>query len=100
MQSGQVVCVRSRTFLPAGLLSLEVNDQQKRMRCDVANFFLDTVSDKHSETLRSFLSLLRERGALSVTSVQHKRRVSTHEYHTAVLSTWQLQPSFLCNTFR
>jgi hypothetical protein len=68
MQSGQVVCVRSRAFLPAVLLSREVNDQQKRMRCDVANFFLDTVSDKYGETVRCFLSLLRKRGALSVTS--------------------------------
>jgi len=46
------------------------------MRCDVANFLLDTVTDKHGETLRSFLSLLRKRGSLSVASVQHKRRVS------------------------
>ena len=76
MQSGQFVCVRSRAFLPAGLLSLEVNDQQKRMRFDVANFFLDTVSDKYSETLRGFLSLLRKPGALSVTSIQHKRRLT------------------------
>lgn len=99
--SGQVACVRSWACKkPAGLLSLEVNDQHKRMRCDVANFFLDTVRDKYGETLRCFLSLLRKRGAFSVTSVQHKRRITTtHECHTAVLSTWQLQPSFRCNVF-
>ena len=78
MQSGQVVCVRRRAFLLAWLLSLEVNDQQKRMRCDVANFFLDTVSDKYGDTLRCFFPLLRKRGALSFTSDQHQRRITTN----------------------
>lgn len=63
MQSGQFVCVRSRAFLLAGLLSLEVNDQRKRIRCDVANVFLDTVFDKYGEPLCCFLSLHRKRGA-------------------------------------
>jgi hypothetical protein len=85
MQSGQVVCFRSWVFLPAGLLSSEVNDQQKRMWCDVANLFLDIVRDKYGETLRCFLSLLRKRGALSFISVQHKRRITTtHECHITV----------------
>jgi hypothetical protein len=88
MQSRQVVRVRSRAFLLAGLLSLEVNDQQKRARCDIANVLLDTVSDKYGKTLRCFHSLLRKRGALSLTSVQHKRCITnTHECHIDVAIT-------------
>jgi hypothetical protein len=44
MQSGQVVYVRSPALLLARLLSLEVNDQQKRAQFEVANVLLDAVS--------------------------------------------------------